>query len=145
MDLNACYEVAAPEVVDEDFGTEIVVLNLADGRYFSLRGAASKLWRDMRAGHAPASLAKGVAKVDDALADSVEAFFVFLVEAGLIRPGSVVAEAPAAGDAASVAEMVRDRMPPVVEAFDDMAELILSDPIHDVEEDIGWPVRREAS
>jgi hypothetical protein len=143
LDLNVCYEVATPEVVDEDFGGEIVVLNLSDGRYFSLRGVAATLWRDARAGHAPDAIMCALRDVDDALAQAVGGFFSALVQAGLIRHRSQpLTEAPAV--AASVAELLAERAAPVMEAFDDMADLILSDPIHDVEEDIGWPVRREA-
>jgi hypothetical protein len=143
VSLLGSFEVAAPDVVDEDFGTEVVVLNLADGRYFSLRGVAATLWRDLREGHAPATLMVDVAKVDEAMAASVGQFVTSLLDAGLVRPCS--AREPSAGSqAASVAELTRDRVAPVIEGFDDMAELILSDPIHDVEEDIGWPVRRDA-
>jgi hypothetical protein len=141
VDLKGCYEVAAPEVVDEDFGGEFVVLNLADGRYFSLRGVAASLWRDVRAGHAVDAIVAAVGRVESTLARDVAGFFAALVEAGLIRPSASAAAAQV--DAVSVAELLHERAAPVFEAFDDMAELILSDPIHDVEEDIGWPVRRD--
>jgi hypothetical protein len=32
---------------------------------------------------------------------------------------------------------------PAMEVFDDMADLIKADPIHDVDDVAGWPVRRE--
>lgn len=145
MDLKGSYEVAAPEVVDEDFGGEFVVLNLRDGRYFSLRGVAATLWRDVRGGYAVDGIVAAARPAGDDLARGVEAFLTGLVEAGLIRPRTSAADGPAATEAASVAELLRERVVPMFEAFDDMAELILSDPIHDVEEDIGWPVRRDAS
>lgn len=144
MGSEECFEVATPEVVAEDFGAEIVVLNLADGRYFSLRGVAAALWRDAQAGYAPGALSAAAGSVDPALGDAVDAFFTELLKAGLIRECGTVAD-QRGGGAASVGELLRERQAPVFEAFDDMAELILSDPIHDVEEDIGWPVRREAN
>ena len=33
---------------------------------------------------------------------------------------------------------------PALEIYDDMAELILSDPIHEVDEDVGWPRKRDS-
>jgi hypothetical protein len=33
---------------------------------------------------------------------------------------------------------------PSVSVFDDMADLFLADPIHDVEEEAGWPVKKAA-
>lgn len=142
MDLKACYEIAAPEVAAEDFGGEIVVLNLSDGRYFSLRGVAATLWRDACAGCAPEAIVNAVREADEVLAQKVADCFAELVETGLLRPRpQAVSEVSAVP--ASVSELLAGREGPVIEAFDDMADLILSDPIHDVEEDIGWPVRRE--
>lgn len=141
MDVTGRYEVATPDVVDEDFGGEFVVLNLVDGRYFSLRGVAATLWRDLRAGHAIDAVVSAVGNEDETLAQAVTAFSAALLEAGLIRRS---AASVTSGLAASVDELLRERQAPVFEAFDDMAELILSDPIHDVEEDIGWPARRDA-
>ena len=34
--------------------------------------------------------------------------------------------------------------PPQIEVFDDLAELIFADPIHDVDEQVGWPAPRPA-
>ena len=39
----AAYAINAPDVVAEDFDGKIVVLNLADGRYFSLEGIGARL------------------------------------------------------------------------------------------------------
>lgn len=33
---------------------------------------------------------------------------------------------------------------PEIEVFDDLAQLILADPIHDVDAEAGWPMRRAA-
>ena len=45
--LNA-YEINAPDVIAETFDGEPVILNLADGRYFSLSGIASSIWPLLR-------------------------------------------------------------------------------------------------
>jgi len=34
---------------------------------------------------------------------------------------------------------------PDVQVFDDLADLILLDPVHDVNEQFGWPVVRDAA
>jgi hypothetical protein len=45
-------------------------------------------------------------------------------------------------DPATIEILRASANPPTVEIFDDLADLILADPIHDVEETAGWPVRK---
>src|ERR1035438_9324549 len=45
------FELASPRCVAEDFGGEIVAINLDNGRYYSLRGFAFAVWHDLLAGH----------------------------------------------------------------------------------------------
>ena len=42
-------EIATPRCVADDFAGEIVALNLDTGFYFSLRGLAAAVWRDLAA------------------------------------------------------------------------------------------------
>jgi hypothetical protein len=35
--------------------------------------------------------------------------------------------------------------PPILERFDDMQELLLLDPVHEVSDEEGWPARSEAT
>ena len=144
MHFEEIYEVSTPDVVAEDFGGEIVVLNLSNGRYFSLLGVSADIWRDLVAGHKPYSLVDCAAAVRAPLGEAVVALIASMVEEGLIRPLADSASRSMPSEAASAAVALRagEDVPPM-ESFDDMAELILADPIHDVEEDIGWPVKRE--
>jgi hypothetical protein len=134
---GAQLETTGPDIVAEDFGGEIVVLNLATGRYFSLPGLSAGIWRDLVDGCPPAALIELAAPAGPAMAGAVEAVAAGLVAEGLLRPRST----PATGAAptsvfAGTAEL------PVMESYDDMADLILADPIHDVDENVGWPVKR---
>lgn len=144
MILAECtYEISAPEVVAEDFEGEIVVLNLLNGKYFSLLGPTADLWRDISQGHRPSDLLQRVA-ASGCDTESLSAILGTLIGEQLIRPAAENgnAEVPAV-DTARVLPVLLAGMPlPAIEAFDDMSELILADPIHDVEEDIGWPVKR---
>ena len=47
------YEVSSPDIVAELFADDVVVLNLENGKYFSLRGLSAKLWSAVTARHAP--------------------------------------------------------------------------------------------
>ncbi len=139
--LESHFEISAPDVVAEDFGTEIVVLNLSNGKYFSLTGVAANLWNDITQGHRPQDILGHLDSAQSKNTQAVQDFVLDLIREELIR--SVPTEtAPAPlSTATTIASFNNSVEPPKLEAFDDMAELILSDPIHDVDEDVGWPVK----
>lgn len=142
MSFLSQYEVAAPEVVAEDFGSEIVVLNLNNGKYFSLMGLAANLWRDLEAGHIPQNLFDHIRQTSNEQAAAMQQYIEALIREQLLRP--CPSSAKGALDAASATVLVAmspDALFPSLEIYDDMAELILSDPIHDVDEEMGWPVK----
>lgn len=141
MSFFSQYEVAAPEVVAEDFGGEIVVLNLGNGKYFSLVGLAANLWRDLEAGYIPQSLFDHRRQDGSAQAAGMQQFMEALIREQLVRPRSTNANVPETVSATVLLAMSPDAVFPSLEMYDDMAELILSDPIHDVDEDMGWPVK----
>jgi hypothetical protein len=135
------FEPDSPNVIAEDFGGEIVAIHLESGRYYSLRGLAQAVWTDLGAGHASGAIEQGVAAVNAELGAATAAFIVRLQAEGLIRARTVVAEvtSPPASLAAAKAGAAK----PELESFDDMADLIKADPIHEVDEAFGWPIRRE--
>jgi hypothetical protein len=133
------YTLNEPDVVAEDFDGKIVILNLADGRYFSLEGIGGRIWSLLLDGLAPEAVLESIECMRPELRDSSSQFIGRLIEWRLIRPteaGNAVTGNPI--DEAWAADEPR------IEAFDDLAELIFADPIHDVDEQAGWPSPRPA-
>jgi len=133
------YGVNAPRVVFEVFDEEVVAVNLESGHYFSLRETAADIFRLAVAGAADEVISEAVAarfpKEREVVRTSVRTFLDALVAEGLLVPQLQTATAPArlelAGDAGPFT-------PPRFEKFTDMQDLLLLDPIHDVDE-TGWP------
>jgi len=139
MNFSSRYVINAPDVVSEDFNGEMVILNLANGHYFSLQGIASKIWASLGEGHGPDAILASIAAAQPKLLESSTAFFKRLAELALIVPREDDATKPTAPlDQAWAAEA------PAIEVFEDLAELIFADPIHDVDEQVGWPKPRAA-
>jgi coenzyme PQQ synthesis protein D (PqqD) len=136
------YEFATPQCVADDFGGEIVAINLESGRYFSLRGLSYALWKDLLAGVSPKIIVSELAATDAGLADASAKFIADLAQHGLIRPSTA---SPTRQEPTSILVARRGAEPPAIEVFDDMIDLFEADPIHDVDEDAGWPVRRESA
>jgi hypothetical protein len=138
------FRVNEPDVVFEEFDEEIVLVNLDTGNYYSLSGTAPSIWIDLADGFSLDEVTNriqfrhsGEPKVIGA---AVAVFVDRLVSEQMLvedadrqaRPRAVSVEAPG------------NRTPfqvPVIESYADMQDLLMLDPIHDVDT-AGWPVAR---
>jgi hypothetical protein len=141
---SAWYKVNSPNVVHEVFDDEVVIINLDSGIYYAVSGIAAEIWTSI--GEASADeIIGGLASRCGVAVPEVDAlvrpFLDQLVGEGLIVPGERTGERgprpdPAAVPSARVAVLET----PVLHKYSDMRELLLLDPIHEVD-DVGWPVR----
>lgn len=142
MDTATSYEICSPSVIAEDFDGDIVILNLDDGRYFSLRGAGPNVWNALMAGATAQSIIDSASQSRNVRANSINQFLCRLHELKLIR---AIGEANSHAVALAIDwNSLSEGDPPEIDVFDDLAELILADPIHDVDAEAGWPMRKAA-
>jgi hypothetical protein len=138
------FTVNSPGVVHDTFDGEAVIINLESGNYYSLQYSAEYLWNRLASGVNVSRLIAELAEYYSMEPADVEAFlepFIGqLLEEDLLRE--------VAADDSNIGEKDPDRnalMParfeePVLNCFTDMQELLLLDPIHEVD-DMGWPTR----
>ncbi len=133
------FRVCAPAVVSEVIDGEAIIMDLRSGNYFSADGAGARLWEVVTGGCGPEALkAWAHASFDgsaDEIASGVDAFVRQLLDNGLIEVWDAEVSAPGP---------VAQRQPfgrPELCVYTDMQDLLLLDPIHDVDE-AGWPVRK---
>ena len=136
----AGYAIASVDIVSEEFEGEFVVLDLSCGKYYSMDGAASALWRAIVAGVSMKDLGDALEGACGVNAQSMHEFAEKLVGYGCLARSDAPGAAPI--DPATIAFLRASASAPTVEVFEDLADLILADPIHDVEETAGWPVRK---
>ena len=133
-----------PNVISESIDGEAVIIALDTGTYYSARGPSARAWDALVAGHDPAAVADELRHSYDAAAADVEAevaaFVAELQEHKLL----VLSDDGATPDALPALEGVPPWEPLVLETFTDMQDLILLDPVHEVEPTEGWPTAPNA-
>ena len=136
------FRVAAPDVIHQTIDGEVILIHLGRGTYHCLQRSGVLLFDPLVRGASVADLAAVLSAATDGEASRIEAAVVRFVQE-LWRHGLIVAAADGTeGDGAVAAPPAPSaRRPfeePQVETFTDLQDLLLADPIHDVEPP-GWP------
>lgn len=134
---NVAYRINTPKVVHETIEGEVVIINLDSGAYYSLDQAGAGLWAELERGVGVDDLARYLeahyaADAAEA-ATAVQALVAALETEGLVRPAG-----PATTPATYQNGHRQPFIAPALQKHTDMQDLLLLDPIHEVDE-TGWP------
>lgn len=133
--------INSPAVVGEIIDGEAIIMCLETGHYYSCDGAGAMIWSWILEGRSQSQIsALALARYEAApekIQQSLEAFFDQLASENLIR------FAPLDETVATVIPDPRTQpreafTAPALSTYTDMKDLIVLDPIHDVDE-TGWP------
>jgi hypothetical protein len=135
------YRVNSPQVISETVGGETIIVNLASGHYFSLQGTAVDVWEGVERGESAETIALQLGQRYEAaegeIGAAVQKLLVDFVAAELlVADGNGTGSSPVA-PAQGAAERV-PFVPPSFTTFTDMQDIILLDPVHEVDTR-GWP------
>jgi hypothetical protein len=135
------FRANSPPIIQETIDEETIIVNLQTGRYYSLNPVGTYVWGAIESGAAVDDIAADIAEQLVAESGTVEgnvrAFVDQLVEEELIVPRED--DAPAAQGPARLAGSVAYEAP-ALNRYTDMQELLLLDPVHEVDA-AGWPAR----
>ncbi|MDH4230858.1 MAG: PqqD family protein [Nitrospirota bacterium] len=150
MDTNGRLRINTPKIVHETIDGETVILNLDNGNYYSLEGAGAQIWGFIERGAPVHDIIEKV-KCDyesngTDVAGAVNKFVSELRQEGLAVPVTADTNAgfqwPAEKRAPGVNGKKQSFTPPTLNKYSDMQDLLLLDPIHDVDEEAGWPTNK---
>ncbi|MER8912969.1 PqqD family protein [Mesorhizobium sp. M0761] len=119
-----------------------MVLNLASGHYFSVSPSGSAVLDGIIGGFDLSEVTDALAAAEPARRDEIRGFLARIIDHGLVAPDVGAMALPLTAAWRDVARTVSGPM--LLEAFDDIADLITADPIHDTDPSAGWPVRKDA-
>ena len=135
------YRVNEPDVIHQLFDREVVVVDLRNGSYYSLSESGGTAWLAFGSGGASfADVAQLLTAVyalpHDVVARDLQAFIAELTARDLLvacPPGTLSAATT------TVATPTATYSPPEVRSYNDLQELFLLDPVHEVDAAAGWP------
>lgn len=140
MSETSTFAINHSKIVFENFGDEVVLINLDNGNYFSIRETAGIVWKLIENGFSTSESAEVLRDlyedIDSDPLQDVTKFINQLLEEGLLVTVESVSKVE------EVAKDIEVKNPkysaPELEVYSDMQDLILLDPIHEVDES-GWP------
>ncbi len=143
MSQSQRYRINQPAVIAEVIDGEAIIVNLDSGAYYSLRDSGCAIWNLLAQGYTPDEVVTGVQREYagdiESVQVGVDALLAELLAEALLTPAEYVSAPVPAFDANEDGAGVLPRFaPPRLEKFTDMADLLLLDPIHEVDA-TGWP------
>jgi hypothetical protein len=140
---NQRFRVNTPTVTHETIDGEAVIINLDSGNYYSLVEAGSFIWGLIEKGASASEVQNVLLQTyqgDAADVDrGVQELLAQLQQEDLIVPvDGTATEGPDQVTPSTNGHEKPAFNPPMLHKYSDMQELLLLDPIHDVD-DAGWP------
>jgi hypothetical protein len=139
------YRICAPGVAHQTIDGEVVIVDLRSGSYYSLMDGGAEVWGLLELGASVGEIVEAFLGRYEGVPELVEADVARLVEEleaeGIIRADETIERG---GTLGTVAAEKKAYAALVLDKYTDMRDLILLDPIHEVDEG-GWPNPREAA
>jgi hypothetical protein len=146
MTSSVCFKVNSPNVIQETIDGEVIVVNLDNGNYYSLDNVGAGIWSLIESGAAVPEIVDRITQryegnhVD--IENAVNQFVAELQRQALIVPDGAKEPEGIKGPDRQVETGAGTKKPrfevPTLYTYTDMQDLLLLDPIHEVDE-TGWP------
>lgn len=145
MNVTGYFRINTPTVVHEIFEHEVVAIHLDSGNYYSLNKNAAQIWSYLAQTTSTPEIVTALVETHQsdvrAIEQAVNRFLADLQQEQLIVSEVAPSEAMASPTSSTRPFSPRVTIPfelPLLRKYTDMQNLLLLDPIHDVDE-TGWP------
>lgn len=143
---KARFRINTPTISHETIDGETVIINLENGSYYSMDGIGAEIWSAIESGLSSNDIVEIFDKRYDGAGVYIENSIIKLMTE-LQREGLIVPDIKkGTGSSEDINKQIetgdREEKPPfkapILNKYNDMQDLLLLDPIHEVDES-GWP------
>ena len=150
MTANGRIRINVPKIVHETIDGETVMLNLDNGNYYSLVGVGADIWGCIENDWPVTGIIEKLRCQYECDGVNIEAavneFISELLREGLTVPDTADAQGGAHWSCGQKeTDITGKKQPfnaPVLNKYSDMQDLLLLDPIHEVDDKAGWPTNK---
>lgn len=128
------YKLNEQEIFYDVAEGQAIIINLLNGCYYSLNMLSSKVFEDIIAGYSAADIENALKEISER-DFNISAFVEKLVSENII----LESDEENSGELKYNKEIFADGYNLELTKFDDMQDLLLSDPVHDADPNVGWP------
>ena len=147
MNQLSKFRVNEPKVVHETIDGEVVLVNLERGDYFSLVTAGAEIWDGLAKGLSQGEIVTEITQRYEGDRETIEqAIHNFIdqlqkEELIVVAPTSEASNSNLSDNQSPTIPSAEKLpfVPPSLDKYTDMEELLALDPIHEVDEQMGWP------
>ena len=140
--MAGIYKVASPQITSEIIEGEVMIINLENGRYYNMEAVGAEVWQAVVEGNSLQNILNRIQSrfegEEKTIRISVETFLKEMQEEGLISFEEISEGTTNPSKITNLSQIKSPFSTPVLNKFTDMQELLLLDPIHEVDE-AGWP------
>jgi len=137
------YAVNLPRMFYDVTDNHAIIIDSGTGSYYLLNILASKVFWYLTRGASPDELAAALSKVPGCPEDIRKRIGDFCTQLVNEQILNVAESEPFNGETDAGDFWFTEGTEFKMDKYDDMADLIAADPIHDVDESFGWPILRE--
>lgn len=146
------FRINSAKVVHEMIDGEVVIVNLEKGHYYSLVKTGAEIWSGIERGISRSGLVEEMVRRYDGAPTEIETAVKNMIEQLEEEELIVVAETDESNSTTVAAGPTEEKANPEklsfeaskLEKYTDMEDLLLLDPIHEVDE-TGWPSAKAAA
>jgi len=149
MGSNSSYRINTPKISHETIDGETVIINLDNGNYYSLIGVGGDIWRFIESGATVGGIIEVINHQYECahIENDINRFIAELQEEGLVVHDKEKRSEGIGGVNTHIEIETGKKRPifevPVLNKYTDMQDLLLLDPIHEVDE-TGWPTPKSS-
>jgi hypothetical protein len=140
------FRINRPTVIHETIDNEVIIVEFNSGSYYSLDKAGADIWELIDGGYTVSEIVEGIGRLYEGTPEEIENAVTQLIDEmqqeNLVAPDSVLEKGNADAPKLRIKADLEIGQPifetPNLHKYTDMQDLLLLDPIHDVDE-TGWP------